>query len=93
MISCGWCGKPTANSDRCTSCGHPDPERPWLQRGLPVPEIRTDAAGRPALDPKAIRARLDDARRALGPGATAERMAEYLDVSPRTVRRWQQMAG
>lgn len=86
MIRCGWCGHATANPDRCTTCGHEDPARPWIQRGSAVPVIegRTDSED--------IRKRLATARAeltALGERATAERLAELLDVSPRTVRRWQ----
>lgn len=93
MIVCGWCERPTANPDRCTSCGHPDPGRPWEQRALPVPVVRTDAVGRPALDPLAVRRRLQDARHALGPDATHAQIAEHLDVSEKTVRRWLKVAG
>lgn len=93
MIRCGWCGNPTANRDRCTSCGHVDPERPWHQRGEPVPSVHVDAAGRPALDRKAIRRRLEEARHALGADATVEQIAEFLNVSVRTVGRWRKLAG
>lgn len=83
MIRCGWCGKPTANRDRCTSCGHIDPERPFIQRGDPVPTYNASDVNRK---------RLADAQAELGPDATIERLAEHLDVSPRTVRRWREMS-
>lgn len=89
MIRCGWCGKDTANRDRCTSCGHADPERPWVQRREPVPEV-SHAPGRPSVEPDEAARRLAAARREIGPGATVEAMAEHLGVDPRTVRRWQQ---
>lgn len=78
MIVCGWCGKDTANEDRCTSCGHIEPTRPFVQRGEPVP--RADVRRR----------RLAEAAAALGPDATIERIAEFLEVDARTVRRWRQ---
>jgi len=84
MIVCGWCGGSTP-AGRCVSCGR-DAALPWLQR----------AAAPPAVDAAATyRKRLSDARRDLearGLDATIERIAEALDVSPRTVRRWQQLA-
>lgn len=87
MIVCGWCGRHTANTDRCTSCGHPDPELPFVQRGEVAPRV---PAGRPTADKALIRRRLGEARAA---GAvTVEAQAEYLDVSPRTVRRWRQLS-
>jgi hypothetical protein len=86
VIRCGWCGKPTANEDRCTSCGHSDPTRPYFQRGEAVPQID----GR--LDSADVRRRLAEARSALGGNPSVERIAEHLDVSPRTVRRWRELA-
>lgn len=86
MIECGWCGQPSA-PDRCGHC-HRDPAVPWRQRGLePVP-LRTDAVGRPALDPDELRHRFAVARKDLGEHATVDALAERLDVSPKTVRRW-----
>ena len=83
MIACGWCSQPTER-DRCSHCGR-DPVLPYLQRGIEPPVI----------DPNAeYRKRLSEASselRARGQHPTAERIAEVLDVSPRTVRRWQQM--
>lgn len=94
MIVCGWCGKSTVNSDRCTTCGHLDPARPWEQRGEAAPVISQHVPGRPALDPADIRHRLATARASLGSRpATVEAMAEALEVDARTVRRWQKVAG
>lgn len=84
MIVCGWCGQPASES--CANCGR-DPVLPWFQRGLPAPVI-DEAAGRPVLDASAIRHRLAQARDAVGAAATVEQLAEWLAVSPRTVRRW-----
>jgi hypothetical protein len=92
VILCGWCGKATANLDRCTTCGHVDPERPYVQRGEVAPSAEPDP-GRPALDRATVSKRLAEARAALGSPATVAAIAEFLDVSERTVRRWQQMAG
>lgn len=91
MMTCGWCGHPTAG-EPCGTCGHADPARPWLQRGQEPPTVRTDAVGRPVLDAKAIRRRLAEARTALGAGATAAAIAEHLDISVRTLGRWQKVA-
>lgn len=54
--------------------------------------VRTDAVGRPVLDAKAIQRRLREAREALGPDATKAQIAEHLDVSVRTVGRWQKVS-
>lgn len=89
MILCGWCGKQTGPG-RCSTCGHEDPERPYVQRGQEVPQVRL--GGRPGSDRKENARRLAEARNALGSNATVEDIAEHLDVSPRTVRRWQEMA-
>ena len=78
MILCGWCGKPTPDAPRCESCGHSGPGLPWAQRGEQPPPAVSGTAQRVA-----------EARRRLGPAATAEQVAEAADVSPRTVRRWQ----
>lgn len=94
MIECGWCGNDTANLDRCTSCGHADPARPWVQRGEDAPVTGNHEPGRPELDPGEIRRRLAKARAVLGDRpATVEALAEVLDVSERTVRRWQKVSG
>lgn len=80
MIVCGWCGKDTANRDRCTTCGHADPERPWVQRGEPVPEV-AHGAGRPVITDA-------DLRQRLASGGTDDDIAARFEVDPRTVRRW-----
>lgn len=82
VIECGWCGHHTANLDRCTACGHEDPPRPWVQRGM-VPPSPSPAAGRPRLTD-------GDLRRRLASGGTDEEIAERFEVDPRTVRRWRQ---
>lgn len=82
MIACGWCGKPT-EPDRCGVCGR-DPVLPWTQRGLEPPE--SDAHTH-ELATAAAELRREGRR------VTAETLAERLGVSPRTVRRWQEMAG
>lgn len=92
MISCGWCGKPTANHDRCSACRHADPARPWIQRGEPAPIIAHEP-GRPPIDPADVARRIAAARAQLGPHATVDALAEALDVSPRTVRRWSKVSG
>lgn len=81
MIRCGWCGRATT-PDTCSSCGR-DPVLPWAQRDLQPPVVDFH------------RERLAQATaelRSQGVTPTVERLAEALDVSPRTVRRWQQMA-
>lgn len=85
LIICGWCGHPTQNEIRCSSCGHEDPSRPWTQRGQDAPTI----AGR--TNPDDVRKRLAEATRDLGGSPTIEALAERLGVSPRTVRRWREM--
>jgi len=83
-IACGWCGASTEVKP-CSSCGR-DPELAHAQRGRPAPALDDQAS---------IARRLADARHRLSAGGraiTVERLAEELDVSPRTVRRWQQMA-
>jgi len=83
MIDCGWCGR-TTTPGRCASC-HRDPALPWVQRGVKPPVADPHGEVRRRLH--AAIGELD----AQGEKATAERLAELLDVSPRTVRRWQQM--
>ncbi|HEY6014711.1 MAG TPA: helix-turn-helix transcriptional regulator, partial [Candidatus Limnocylindrales bacterium] len=92
LIRCGWCGAVTKPAEPCHACGHVEPEKPWVQRDQEVPEIRTDAAGRPALDARDVRKRLREARASLGPSATKAQIAEHLDVSVRTLGRWEQLA-
>lgn len=85
-IACGWCGHATEPS-RCGYCGR-DPALPYLHRGE-TPQILNDPeAGRPVLNERQIGHRLAAAVAELGPGATVERLADFLGVSPRTVRRW-----
>lgn len=93
MIRCGWCGRQTDAVDRCTSCGHVDPTRPYDQRGEPAPTVRLAPAGRPPLNPTIQRARLMEARASLGRTATDEQLAEFLDISLRTLGRWKKLAG
>jgi hypothetical protein len=92
MIACGWCGKATASLDLCAACGHIDPARPWFQRGQEAPVI-VHEPGRPTTDPADVSRRLAAARASLGPHATVDQLAELLDVSPRTVRRWRKVTG
>lgn len=79
MIACGWCGKGTVNPDRCTSCGHSDPALPWEQRGQAVPTIHPHA--------EAL-AKAERDIRDSGRTPTIDRLAEALDVSTTTVKRW-----
>jgi hypothetical protein len=78
MIACGWCDTPTPPG-ACVRCGR-DAALPWTQRGVEPPKADTP------------RRRLAEAYAAVGNDATVERLAEYLDVDPRTVRRWRQMS-
>jgi hypothetical protein len=82
MIVCGWCGQPS-EPDRCGNC-HRDPALPWVQRGVEAPMV--DPLGGAKRRMAEVTADLESS----GYRATAERIAERLDVSPRTVRRWQQ---
>lgn len=84
-LICGWCGKPT-EGDPCSACGHEDPARPWRQRGQQPPTVSKDADARK---------RLAAARHAIeseGRRPTVEALAEAMNVSPRTVRRWRELA-
>lgn len=83
MIVCGWCAAITGPMT-CQACGR-DPVVPWVQRGQ---EPRSEAQAK-RLD---ISRRLTEARRALGPGATVDAIAELVGVSSRTVRRWHEMS-
>ena len=81
MIVCGWCGQPT-KADRCANCQR-DPVLPWTQRAQQPPPV----------DPRDRERRLlAEARASLGRDATVEQLAEHLDISPRTVRRWREMS-
>ena len=94
-IVCGWCAHATPPGP-CDYCGR-DPVVPWLQRGAAPPSADHDPdQGRPALEPREVRARYDEARAALvaaGREPTIEAIAERLDRSPRTVRAWKQRFG
>jgi hypothetical protein len=95
MIVCGWCGRATPDGPRCAVCRHVDPTRPYAQRGLDVPTAPVHDAGRPPRDPAEVGRRLANATRILTDGGrdvTVEALAEVLDVSARTVRRWREMA-
>ena len=89
-VICGWCSHATP-PERCDYCGR-NPVVPWLQRGTSAPAADHDPEqGRPALEPREIRARYDAARAELaasGRVATIDAIAERLDRSPRTVRDW-----
>ncbi len=92
MILCGWCGRAT-RPDQCVLCGR-DPAVPYRQRGTEPPVVDAQD-GRPPLRPAEVSRRLAAARQALaaaGRPITVEALAEQLDVSPRTVRRWREMA-
>lgn len=81
-LICGWCGEDTI-ADPCSECGHEDPGKPWVQRNVPQPTGNGNQR------------RLSRARKAIesrGERATIEALAEELQVSPRTVRRWREMA-
>lgn len=82
MIVCGWCARLTADRERCDVCGHEDPPRPFVQRGLPVPEHHPEP-GRPPLSDAEL-------RRRLASGGTDREVAERYEVDERTVRRWRQ---
>lgn len=84
MIRCGWCNAET-NPDRCGTCGR-DPALPWLQRGAMPPEVSEADRFR------AVLSGAEEAIRADGLEPTIDRLADKLDVSPRTVRRWRAVA-
>ncbi len=96
MILCGWCGRATPDGERCAMCHHDDPTRPYVQRRAEVPHVEVPHDGRPALSRQDVARRLTAARttlRGAGRRVTVEALAEVLEVSPRTVRRWREMAG
>ena len=87
-IVCGWCGNWTADRP-CRVCGR-DPELHWIQRGMEPPLVE-ETVGRPVLDQAAVLKRIADTTAALqaeGKVPTEEALAERLEVSARTVRRW-----
>lgn len=93
-IICGWCGQPANGINEqsdCRNCGHERPDLPWVQRDQQPPTVSHEA-GRPELDPKDIARRLREAREAL-PNATNKALAAHLDISIRTLGRWQKLAG
>lgn len=106
LIVCGWCGQPTdseaywettafAPAGECRACGHEDPAKPWVQRAKQPPLARAEheAGGRPALDASQVRQRLRIARKELGQDATNAQLAAHLQISERTLGRWQKLAG
>jgi len=80
MIRCGWCGR-AADVVVCSHCRR-DPGEAWRQRGQEPPDIDVN---RDRL------ARATAEITAEGRSPTIEAIAEHLDVSPRTVRRWREM--
>ena len=92
---CGWCEQSTTDELICSQCGHEDPARPWLQRGktIPLSEEREHLGGRPRLEPGQIRQRLRIAQKELGDNATNAQVAERLEISERTLARWQKLVG
>jgi hypothetical protein len=92
VIVCGWCDNST-EPGRCSYCGR-DPALPWLQRGLEVPGgTEGREAGRPRIDAGRVRHRLRLARKELGEHATNAQLAEHLQISERTLHRWQNLSG
>lgn len=92
LIVCGWCSWATDPDERCGHCNHESPEKPWEQRGETPPLAKDEReVGRPKLDASQIRERVRIARKEL-PDATNAQLAEHLDVSESTVRRWRKVA-
>ena len=92
MIRCGWCGGATRDEITCDMCGR-DPVKPYRQRGKWPPQIETPERGRPHLDVREARKRIESAEyqlRQQGRAVTTEAVAELLGVDPRTIRRWRQ---
>ena len=85
MIVCGWCNAET-DLGRCTACGR-DPALPWAQRALEPPVVTVAARHRRLLAEATV------AIRAEGSEPTIDRLAERLEVDPRTVRRWRALSG
>lgn len=89
-LVCGWCGQVTVDKAECDACGR-DPRKPYRQRGIWPPTFETPERGRPVLDLRAAHRRVAEAERNLreaGRPVTVEAIAEFLDVTPRTIRRW-----
>lgn len=57
------------------------------------PEASEAAEGRPALDASQIRQKLRIAHKELGDGVTKAALAAHLDITPRTLRRWEKVSG
>jgi hypothetical protein len=89
MIECGWCGAATAAA-HCTACGR-NRTLPWTQRAQEPPKVKERGEGRPTLDPGQVRQRLRLAYKELGADVTNAALAEYLQISPSTLSRWQKM--
>lgn len=85
MIECGWCGQPS-KPGRCGNCRR-DPALPWAQRDQRPPEVDPRERERRLLAVATAELRSEGVR------VTVDALAERLDVAPRTVRRWQQVAG
>lgn len=93
-IVCGWCGGPAIDGDPCPDCGR-DPRLAWTHRGLEPPAVAS-ASGRPTLGAAEARQLYEAAKSAVeerGATATVDAIAEELDRSPRTVRRWRDTFG
>lgn len=85
-IVCGWCGDPTPDIGRCTGCGR-DCRIAHAQRGVEPPEATAGTDQRRLLD------EARDAIEERGGRVTVESLADELDRSPRTIRRWKQELG
>lgn len=90
-IRCGWCDHATLPG-LCSYCGR-NPALPWLQRDTVPPEVIEQGAGRPALDVAEIRRKLAEARADLPDNHTQASLAAHLDISERTLSRWQKLSG
>lgn len=92
MIVCGWCNSAT-EPGLCSSCGR-NPALPWTQRGDLPPGAKTGhRPGRPALDDRQVKQRIRIAIKDLGGSPTMAQLAEKLDVSETTARKWRKTAG
>jgi len=92
VIVCGWCAS-TTEPGQCSQCGR-DPALPWIQRAQEPPRAtETGHSGRPSLNAGQIKQRLRIALKELGNDATNAELAEHLDISERTLNRWQKVSG
>lgn len=67
---------------------------PWIQRAETPPAAETGhRPGRPALDLHQIKQRVRIAIKDLGGSPTNAQLAEHLDVSDSTLRKWRKEAG